>query len=129
MKKIIILLFTFLYLATATGVELHFHYCNGRLAEWGLDQHQSCSLCGNSFSGLERRSCCQDLVKEIKLGKTRLSSVQHIKFQQIADVASFAIAEPFSSLHHLWGIQLAVPILKIQLPPPIIYILFRMLRI
>jgi hypothetical protein len=42
MKKALATILAVIYLSTSIGATVHFHYCMGKLASWGLtDQHSS----------------------------------------------------------------------------------------
>ena len=69
MKKIIVLILAFLYLATSVGATVHFHYCMDKLVDWGLwqDKDEKCGKCGMDKSQEQANGCCKDEQKQIKL--------------------------------------------------------------
>ena len=48
MKKFLTSILAFLYLSTSMGATIHLHYCMGKLASWGLIDHErkNCAQCG-----------------------------------------------------------------------------------
>ncbi len=48
MKKVLTTILAFVYLSTSMGATIHLHYCMGKLASWGLIDHESknCTKCG-----------------------------------------------------------------------------------
>jgi len=48
MKKVFATILAVIYLSTSMGATVHFHYCMGRLMDWGLLDHgrTDCSFCG-----------------------------------------------------------------------------------
>ena len=77
MKKVLATILAFVYLSTSMGATIHLHYCMGRLASWGLIDHESknCSACGmvKKTSGAQgkvaKMDCCRDEHKQIKTDK------------------------------------------------------------
>ena len=68
MKKIIIAIVAFFYLAVSSGFTVHMHYCMGKLADWSLGHNKSktCSKCGMRKSDEKSNGCCKDEHKFIK---------------------------------------------------------------
>lgn len=68
MRKIFTSILAVIYLASSTGTALHFHYCMGKLANWGLsgDQSELCPSCGMEKGEADRKGCCKDEHKFIK---------------------------------------------------------------
>jgi len=77
MKKVLATILAFVYLSTSMGATIHLHYCMGKLASWGLIDHESknCPQCGmakkTSASGCmaAKMDCCRDEHKQIKTDK------------------------------------------------------------
>ncbi len=76
-KKSCALLLAILYLVTANGAIINFHYCMGRLA--GMDISASAPAsgnCGTCGMAKEKKSgCCNDEHKTVKLSDDRLLSI------------------------------------------------------
>lgn len=94
MKKIIIAIFAFFYLAVSSGFTVHMHYCMGQLADWDLGHNKSktCSKCGMDKSDEKNSGCCKDehkLIKNITDQKTSETGIQLIKFIAVALPVSF----------------------------------------
>jgi hypothetical protein len=87
MKKSLAAILALLYLSTSMGATLHFHYCMGKLASWGLINHESksCALCGAPKKVVAnhciapKNDCCQDDYKQIKVGGDQ--KVSQLEFQ------------------------------------------------
>src|SRR5664279_5304158 len=77
MKKVLTTILAFVYLSTSMGATIHLHYCMGKLASWGLINHESkhCAQCGmvkqkSSPQGMTAKmDCCRDEHKQIKTDK------------------------------------------------------------
>lgn len=68
-KRLFLLISAFLYLATASGANLYYHYCGGELAGWGFEQPEAkeCSSCGMEKGISEDNGCCKDKQVQVKL--------------------------------------------------------------
>ena len=94
MKKILIAIFAFFYLAVSSGFTVHMHYCMGELADWDLGHNKSktCSKCGMDKSDENDNGCCKDEHKFIKSNtdqKTAETGFPLIKLIVVALPASF----------------------------------------
>jgi hypothetical protein len=77
MKKVLSAILAFVYLSTSMGATIHLHYCMGKLASWGLIDHESknCAQCGmekktsTSHCMAAKMDCCKDEHKQIKTDK------------------------------------------------------------
>src|SRR5450755_4151392 len=78
MKKVLATILVFIYLSTSMGATIHLHYCMGKLASWGLIDHESknCAACGmvkktstSSQCMSAKMDCCKDEHKQIKTDK------------------------------------------------------------
>ena len=77
MKKVLATILAFVYLSSSMGATIHMHYCMGKLASWGLIDHESthCAQCGmvKKTSGTQhmaaKMDCCRDEHKQIKTDK------------------------------------------------------------
>ena len=103
MKRFTVAILTFLYISTSSGATLHFHFCMGKLADWGLGHSHSntCSKCGMDNS--QAKGCCKDVYKIVKVEQDQSapeSSLHLINF--IPHIASFLyddiIADYFPSV-------------------------------
>lgn len=95
MKKFIVCILAFLYIASSTGATIHMHYCMGKLVEKGL-WHGNAKKCG-SCSAKDNNSacnkkCCKDEHKLVKLDKdqkTAESVIQLLAFASLAAPVNF----------------------------------------
>jgi hypothetical protein len=76
MKKVLLSILAIVYLATASGMTLHFHYCMDKLVSWGLQENtkSTCSFCGMQKTSGDTnkqfcKGCCKDEIKVIQLKK------------------------------------------------------------
>jgi hypothetical protein len=69
MKKFIVTILAFLYLAATAGATIHFHYCMDELVNAGLwhSDDKKCSRCGMEKSHENNNGCCKDEHKQVKL--------------------------------------------------------------
>ena len=99
MKKAIIAILAVFYLVISSGFTLHFHYCMGKSAGWGLfplDKNK-CGICvmhkGNS------NGCCKDEKKSVKFTfDQKLTDNSIAKIQQLTSVAPLPLAVEYSSV-------------------------------
>lgn len=93
MKRIIVTISAFLYLAVSTGATLHLHYCMGKLVKWELwhkEHNDKCSKCGMAKS-VSKDGCCKDENKLVKIEKDQKTAENPYSIQllSVADVVSF----------------------------------------
>ena len=72
MKKLIVAILSILYIGTASGATVQFHYCMGKLVNWSIGHHDdsnTCDNCGMEKNGEGKNNCCKDEQKQIKLEK------------------------------------------------------------
>lgn len=103
MKKIIVSIFAFFYLAIGSGFTVHMHYCMGKLADWDLGHNKSktCGKCGMDESGEKNSGCCKDEHKFIKNNtdqKTAETGFQLIKLLAGSLPVSFVEISSFNYL-------------------------------
>jgi hypothetical protein len=93
MKKVLVTILAFLYLSSSMGATIHLHYCMGKLASWGLIDHESknCMQCGmvkksaSSHSAELKTECCRDEHKQIKTDKDqKLTPSEFLKYNSLA---------------------------------------------
>jgi hypothetical protein len=95
MKKIIIAIVAFFYLAVSSGFTVHMHYCMGKLADWDLGHNKSktCGKCGMKKSDEKENGCCKDehkFIKNVSDQKAAETGFQLIKLIALAIPVSFA---------------------------------------
>lgn len=76
MKKFLLTIMAFVYLAVATGANVHLHYCMDKLVSWNLAASNTvhCPVCNSGKQSAEKstlscKGCCKDEFKQVKLGK------------------------------------------------------------
>ena len=70
MKRFLVAILAILYITTATGANLHFHYCMGQFAGWSFWQdteHQKCGECGMEKKVGDEKGCCKDEYQQVKI--------------------------------------------------------------
>ena len=90
MKKFLILILTFAYLATTTGATVHMHYCMDKLVELNLwhSEKDQCNNCGMDKSETkDDKGCCKDEHKQVKVDKDHYTSDVAFQAMQIAAAA------------------------------------------
>jgi hypothetical protein len=97
MKKFFVTILAFIYLSSSMGATIHLHYCMGKLASWGLIDHESknCTQCGmlkqsaSSHSKELKTECCRDEHKQIKTDKDqKLTPSEFLKYNSLSrDIA------------------------------------------
>ncbi len=82
MKKVLVTILAFTYLAVSSGATIHLHYCMGRLVGWDLGEHnkKQCDNCG--MEKKENKGCCRDEHKTLQIEKDQ--KVTEATFQFIA---------------------------------------------
>jgi hypothetical protein len=67
MKKIVVIIFTLIYLGFSSGLVLEIHHCMGAVADFSLVNDHDESTCGKC--GMEKGNikCCRDEMKFVKL--------------------------------------------------------------
>jgi hypothetical protein len=97
MKKVLATILAFVYLSTSMGATIHLHYCMGKLASWGLIDHESknCTQCGmvkatsGSHQMAVKMDCCRDEHKQIKTDKDqKLFPSEFFKYNNLSQVIS-----------------------------------------
>ena len=86
MKKLLIVILSFLYLSASTGAAIHFHYCMGELAGWefGQDQVTTCSNCGMDKSTSGNTGCCRDEQSFFKTTTDQKTEAQGITLPRVS---------------------------------------------
>ncbi len=79
MKKLFLLIVSFVYFGISTGVTLQVHYCMGKLVNVGLvnksDSH--CDLCGMAKKN-GHKGCCHDEQKTVKITQDQNRSTEPV---------------------------------------------------
>jgi hypothetical protein len=122
MKKVFATILAFIYLSSSMGATVHLHYCMGKLASWGLIDHESksCTLCGmvKKTSGPKhmaaKMDCCRDEHKQIKTDKDqKLVPSEFFKYNDLSQAIS--LNEPALQSALAFSISIEYP--KTNAPP------------
>ena len=138
MKKLLTTILAFIYLSTSMGATVHLHYCMGKLASWGLIDHESkhCAKCGmlkktTTAHGIDAgMNCCKDEHKQIKSNQDQKSSPAEF-FKYISLYPFPVIREAAADITPVLSVAIAYPNTH---APPLAgklprFILFRNFRI
>jgi hypothetical protein len=115
-KKVLVTILAFVYLSSSMGATIHLHYCMGKLASWGLINHESdkCAQCGmikktaDSQSITAKTNCCRDEHKQIKTDKDqKLSPSEFFKHYNLSQV--IAVNKPGLVSTKAFSISIAYP--------------------
>ena len=84
MKKLLLTILAFVYLAVASGMSVNMHYCMEKLVSWNLtgNHDKDCPVCNTEEKGsgkttLSCKGCCKDELKQLQLEKD-YKAEQHI---------------------------------------------------
>lgn len=85
MKKLVVLILTFAYLATSTGATTHLHYCMGKLIEQSTNESTAdqCSNCGMEKPAQED-GCCKHETKQVKTDQVHKVQDMTIRLLQLS---------------------------------------------
>jgi hypothetical protein len=83
MKKILLTIIAFIYMAVSTGIAMDVHYCMGKLAgvEFYGKEEDKCGKCGMKEIG--KNGCCHDEHKFVKLEDSHKNVFNTIDFTTI----------------------------------------------
>ena len=72
MKRSFIFIFVLFYFSVASGATVEFHYCMGKLVEWGMAQPEESKACSNcKMSAEDSKDCCKKDLQEVKIEKAQ----------------------------------------------------------
>lgn len=131
MKRVLVVILSFLYMASATGAVVHLHYCMGKLAATSLydSKDDKCPQCGMKKSA-KQKGCCSDTHKIIKADDNHLQA----KIQFHSSVKYIAATIP-ASFQYTEVLKHYTPVsIFAKAPPPLlssipIYLSIRSIRI
>jgi hypothetical protein len=96
MKKLLLFIVTFAYLATSSGASIYIHECMGKAIEWNLKSNDSdkCPNCGMHKNAAN--DCCKDHVKVIKVPSDQ--QLPEAFFKNLSSTIAVLPAPLYSSL-------------------------------
>lgn len=99
MKRILLTILAVFYLGVSSGATVHFHYCMGKLVNWGLEKQSRtvCDSCGMPLVTSKKKSCCKDVQQQVKVEKSQKANQVIYKFDQL----SAAILQPLLIVNYL----------------------------
>lgn len=103
MKKFVAIVLTILYLSSASGATVHFHYCMGKLADWGIEYtgNKPCPKCGmDKKTSVSKDGCCKDKSQQLKTDKVQRAEAAAFNFQQTEVIH---LGHSFFELPELFG--------------------------
>lgn len=117
MKRFIVALLAILYLGTASGATVHFHYCMGEFVNASLvhdegDTHE-CDKCG--MTKKQSKGCCKDEQKVIKTDVSEKGhSVAFNAHAHSAVIPSPVVGPPIFSYR-----AQVLAVTRLAVPPPL----------
>jgi hypothetical protein len=99
MKKFIVAILAVLYLGTSTGATVNLHYCMGKLSDWSLihDESKTCGTCGMKKVQHQKKGCCKDEKKFVKIDSDQKFSGKTINTFRLV---GFALPLSFEECNH-----------------------------
>jgi len=90
MKKVFVVILALLYISTSTGAVVHFHYCMGKLADWGFSSKESriCGKCGMEKLEKKNNGCCKDEQKFFKNNTDQKIAASAYQSMQVVAVSA-----------------------------------------
>ena len=122
MKKVLATILALVYLSSSMGATIHLHYCMGKLASWGLIDHErkNCPQCGmvkktsSSQCMAAKMDCCRDEHKQIKTDKDqKLFPSEFFKYNNLSQ----AIALNDQSTENIKAFSIPIEYPNINAPP------------
>lgn len=72
MKRYLIFIFTLFYFSAASGATVEFHYCMGKLVEWGMAKPSESKMCSNCKMKMkDSKDCCKKNQQQVKIEKAQ----------------------------------------------------------
>jgi hypothetical protein len=81
MKRILLSILTLIYITTATGASINLHQCMGKIVDWSLikEEQRHCGKCGMEQSDSNKKTCCKEEQKLVKLERDQSVHQEIIK--------------------------------------------------
>ena len=95
MRKLITTILAFFYLFSATGINVHMHYCMDKLTGWGVANTDSvvCMFCGMEKTEKDG-GCCKDESRLVKsTGDQQVTEASIQLMQKVSDALPASIIE------------------------------------
>ena len=88
MKKVVLTILAFTYLAVSSGATITLHYCMGRLVSWDLSSSHKkrCDNCGMEKSN-HKKGCCRDEHKTLQAEKDQKAAEAAWQFAALSSEA------------------------------------------
>ena len=116
MKKVLVTILAFTYLAVSSGATIHLHYCMGKLVGWDLGEHnkKQCTNCG--MEKKDRKGCCRDEHKTLQIEKDQKAT--EAAFQFIAQSPA-VLTITYAGLPPVYIPSIAMGNAATHAPPPL----------
>ena len=120
MKRILLAILSLVYLSSATGADLRFHYCMGKFESWSLGHNEGreCGGCGMEKKASQRNGCCKDELKHVKLQVDQQSTnapVYQLPVIERASILSFFTYSTWQDNKHTFSSNITGPPLRRRL--------------
>lgn len=110
MKKFLLSILAFVYLAASTGATVQLHFCMGRLANAGFFKEDHCGVCGMDKGSNSENGCCKDKKETVKI------SID----QKYSTTSIFNFEQPFTDIVAVFtGFQPHLAVLPNNKVPPV----------
>lgn len=116
MKKFLITILAFVYLAVSSGATINVHYCMGKLKNWDLMNKQGakCDSCGMDKTG--HQGCCKDQHKTLNIEKDQ--KITEASFQFL-NITSDGTQLRYSDLPLIYASAIVLSNPVAHAPPPL----------
>ena len=115
MKRSLIILFSFFYFVSSSGVFINLHYCRGKLKSVGIFRFSEANCCGKK---MKSKGCCSDKSSLIKTTDKQASVAKIILAKQ---TNSSLVSNCEYVQIYISPIRKLAPIVRIK-PPPELYL-------
>lgn len=91
MKKIVVVIFTLLYIGVSSGITLNLHHCMNKLVDIALWDDSTCNSCGEKQ---QSHDCCSNKTQLVKIAVDQnVNQVQTLKYIPAAIALLFDIRD------------------------------------
>ena len=114
MKKLLVTILAFIYLAVSSGMVLNLHYCMGELKSWDLRSanKNTCGICG--MHKANGKGCCHDEQRQLKLDNAQQLVSLDVQLPSISEIT---LPGYFDALLSLQVLPASVLTLTVHAPP------------
>jgi hypothetical protein len=115
LKRILCILFCFIYFASSAGVNINIHYCGGKIKNFSLSHTDEKDCCGTKMK--KKDGCCKEKSVVYKVKETQNNSSKTISFNNNASFLFASFIEYKSIKINAYLISVS----SFKEPPDIVY--------